>query len=80
MADRLLDKNQILHLTCERLGAELEGVCRYQGFTVFVPGALPGETIDARVLKVQPSYAFAKIETLQCAAAERTEPFCPVYD
>ena len=74
-----LQKNQIIRLTCDRLGAELEGVCRYQGMAVFVPGALPGETFDARVLKVQKSFAFAKIETMIHTSADRQTPFCPVY-
>ena len=80
MADATLHKNQILRLTCERLGTDLEGVCRHDGLTVFVPGALPGETMDARVLKVQSSYAFARMETLLAPSPDRTEPFCPVYE
>ena len=74
-----MQKNQIIRLTCDRLGADLEGVCRYQGMAVFVPGALPGETFDAKVLKVQKSYAFAKIKTLTDASPDRQTPFCPVY-
>ena len=73
-------KNKILRLTCERLGADLEGVCRYQGLTVFVPGVLPGEVFDARILKDQKTYAFAKIETLLEASKERRTPFCSVYE
>ena len=80
MADTTLQKNQILRLTCERLGADLEGVCHQDGLTLFVPGILPGETFDARVLKVQPNYAFARIETLLETSNDRAEPFCPVYD
>ena len=80
MADKILGKNQIIRLTCERLGADLEGVCRFEGLTIFVPGVLPGETFDARVLKVQPSYAFARIETLLSASPDRADPFCPVYE
>jgi 23S rRNA (uracil1939-C5)-methyltransferase len=80
MADAALQKNQILRLTCERLGADLEGVCRADGLTVFTPGPLPGETFDAKVLKVQPNYAFAKIETLITPSPDRAEPFCPVYE
>lgn len=80
MAEAALKKNQILRLSCERLGADLEGVCRYNGLTLFVPGALPGETFDARVLKTLASYAFAKIETLVAQSPRREVPFCPVYD
>ena len=80
MADAIPVKNQILRLTCERLGADLEGVCHDHGLAIFVPGALPGETADVRVLKVHKNYAFAKIESLVSASPERAEPFCPVYD
>lgn len=80
MADVSLQKNQILRLNCERLGADLEGVCRYHGLTIFVPGILPDETFDARVLKVQKSYAFARIEQLIRPSIERCTPFCGVYE
>ncbi|MFH1880195.1 MAG: 23S rRNA (uracil(1939)-C(5))-methyltransferase RlmD [Bacillota bacterium] len=80
MTETNLQKNQIIRLSCERLGADLEGVCRHHGLTVFVPGVLPGETFDAKVLKVQTSYAFAKIERLLMPSPDRREPFCPVYE
>jgi len=79
MPEPVFHKNQIVQLTCDRLGAELEGVCRYHGIPVFVPDVLPHETIDARILKAQPSYAFAKIETLRVSSPARREPFCGAY-
>ena len=62
MVDRGMKKNDVLRLTCENLGADLEGVCRAEGMAVFVPGLLPGEEADVRVVKVQPRYAFGRIE------------------
>ncbi|MBN1776734.1 MAG: 23S rRNA (uracil(1939)-C(5))-methyltransferase RlmD [Clostridiales bacterium] len=79
MPENTLQKNQIIRLTCERLGADLEGVCRHHGLTVFVPGILPGETCDARVLKAQAAYAFAKSEQLLTPSPDRRTPFCPAY-
>jgi 23S rRNA (uracil1939-C5)-methyltransferase len=79
MEKAILRKNQIIRLTCERLGADLEGVCRHNGLAVFVPGVLPGETFDAKILKAQRSYAYAKPETLIESAPERRTPFCGVY-
>ena len=79
MAGTGLQKNQIVRLTCERLGADLEGVCRFDGQAVFVPGVLPGETFDARVLKTQKTYAYAKSETLISPSPERGTPFCGAY-
>ncbi len=76
----MIQKNQMLSLRCSRLGAELEGICEFEGQTVFVEGALPGEQLEAKALKVQPRYAFAKLMTLQIKSPDRQEPFCPVYE
>ena len=35
------------------------GIGRYEGLTVFVPGALPGETVKASVIKLTKNYAVA---------------------
>jgi len=37
-------KNQDIELHIDDLGAEGQGIGRYLGYAVFVPGALPGET------------------------------------
>jgi 23S rRNA (uracil1939-C5)-methyltransferase len=75
----MLTKNQELMLTCTGLGAELEGVCRHEGQAVFVPGALPGETVEARVLMVRPSFAYARLDRVLIPSPDRREPFCPAY-
>jgi len=75
-----MEKNELLTLRCTRLGSELEGVCTHEGMTVFVAGALPGETVEAQVLKVHPTYAFAKLRRVLEPSPHRQEPPCPVYD
>lgn len=75
----MIAKNTTLTLTCERLGAELEGICRFEGQAVFVPGALPGETFEAKVVQARAAYAHAKLTRLLTPSPERREPFCPVY-
>ena len=73
-------KNDILTLTCETLGSDMEGVCRADGMAVFVPGMLPGETGRVRIVKEQKRYAFGKLEGAPTSpAATRREPDCPVY-
>ena len=76
----MLVKNQLVALRCLRLGAELEGICDYDGQTVFVAGALPGEEIEAQVLRVEPRYAFAKLQTIHQPSPHRQTPPCPVYE
>ncbi|MBQ8555457.1 MAG: 23S rRNA (uracil(1939)-C(5))-methyltransferase RlmD [Clostridia bacterium] len=73
-------KNDILTLTADTLGADMEGVCRHEGMAVFVPGLLPGETAPVRIVKVQSRYAFGRLEEPpQTASATRRTPDCPVY-
>ena len=58
-----MQKNETLTLHCDRLGSELEGVCDAGGMPLFVPGALPGETVEALVVKAQPRYGFGRLMT-----------------
>ena len=73
-------KNDILTLTADTLGADMEGVCRADGLAVFVPGMLPGETARVRIVKDQKRYAFGRMESQPEPAADiRREPDCPTY-
>ena len=67
-------------LTIDRLGYRGEGVARYDGFTVFVDGALPGEEVIVRIEAVQPSYAQARVLSLLTPSPSRTKPPCAVYE
>jgi 23S rRNA (uridine2552-2'-O)-methyltransferase len=41
-------------------GSEGDGIARIEGFTVFVPDAAVGETVDVRIADVKPRFAFAE--------------------
>ena len=62
-----------------RLGSSGEGVGRYENFTVFVRGALPGETVQAKVDVVKKQYATAILQDIVTPSPQRVEPLCPVY-
>ncbi len=73
-------KNEILTLTCDTLGADMEGVCRADGMAVFVPGMLPGETAQVRIVKDQKRYAFGRMEGAAVdPSPDRRMPDCPAY-
>lgn len=74
-----MQKNDILQLTADALGADMEGVCRADGMAVFVPGMLPGETANVRIVKVDKRFAFGRVESRSTDAEIRREPDCPVY-
>ncbi|MGE5576360.1 MAG: 23S rRNA (uracil(1939)-C(5))-methyltransferase RlmD [Syntrophothermus sp.] len=56
-----------------------EGVGRREGFAVFVPGALPGERVKARITEVKKNYATALLDAIFQPSPERQEPVCPVF-
>ena len=66
-------------LTVNGLGSSGEGVGKYEGFTVFVKGALPEEEVRVTITLVKKSYAVGALEEIVKASAERVEPACPVY-
>ena len=74
-----MKKNDVVQLLIERLGGE-QGIARHEGLTVFVRNALPGETVMARIEKVQKNCAFAKTVEILSASSRRREPVCPYYE
>lgn len=66
----------IENLSIHSVAAEGKGIGRSDNFVVFVEGAVPGDVVDARVLKKKKDYALAEIERLIVASPERTVPFC----
>lgn len=72
-------KGDHIELQITGLGSSGEGVGKYQGFTVFVQGALPEETVNVLITLVKKSYAAGKILQIIKASESRTEPACPIY-
>lgn len=66
-------------LAVDGLGSSGEGVGRWQGFTVFVPYALPGEQAEVRITTVKKHYARGELVRLLTASPDRIAPLCPVY-
>ena len=62
------------------LGVHGEGIGSVDGFTVFVPGALPGETVTAEITLLKKSYALGKLLSIEQESPFRMVPECPVYE
>lgn len=74
-----LKKNQIHEAEIVSWSSDGAGVCRIGGRAVFVPGAIPGERWEVRILKVTKTAVFGKGETLLLPSPHRSEPDCPHY-
>ena len=61
------------------IGSSGEGVGRVDDFTVFVPFALPGETVKVSINMVKKTYATGKLIDIVTPADNRIEPTCELY-
>lgn len=74
-----LHVGESIQLNIERLTSDGEGVGLHHSFTVFVPGALPGDQVEAEVISVKPRYGRALPRNIVKASQQRVAPLCPVY-
>lgn len=72
-------KNEEIELEITGLTHEGDGVGKVEGFTLFIPHALPGEKVMAKVLKVKKNFGYGKLLRVIEPSAHRQEPPCPVY-
>ena len=73
-----IKKNDIVRIEIDNCGLDGSGIGRLDGLAVFVPSTAKGDIIDAHILKVKKSCAFAKIERIITPSADRIECPCSV--
>ena len=61
-------------VTIHGIGSSGEGVGRVDDFTVFVPFALPGETVKVSINMVKKTYATGKLLEIITMAPNRIDP------
>ncbi len=71
-----VQRGQELELTIDSLAFGGNGVARLDGFVVFVRRGLPGDTVRARVTKVQRRHAEAIVTDVVVAGPQRVEAPC----
>ena len=74
-----VEKNQDYTMTIDNMGYEGEGVGKIDNFTVFVAGAIVGEKVKIKIVKVSKSFAFGKLLEIIEASPSRIEPACSIY-
>lgn len=66
-------------LNIDRQSYDGRGIAHYQGQTVFVAGALPGETVSVQHFKAQRRYAECQAGNIITVSPERIEAPCEYY-
>ena len=74
-----MNKNEIIEIEIEDLNTEGNGVGHVHGLCCFVKGAIPGERVRAKIIKVKKSYAVACIDEILRPSPHRVKPPCRVY-
>ena len=69
--------NDLLRLEISELALGGKALARHEGRVVFVDRGLPGDLLVARVTRVKPSYAEARMTELERPSPNRVEARCP---
>ncbi|MCO7175395.1 23S rRNA (uracil(1939)-C(5))-methyltransferase RlmD [Sporolactobacillus kofuensis] len=73
-------KNDQLEVTFTDLTQDGSGVAKVDGYTLFIPGGLPGEKAKVQVIKTKKGYGFGRLLEITQPSDRRAEPPCPYYD
>jgi 23S rRNA (uracil1939-C5)-methyltransferase len=74
-----IEKNESYITEITDINHEGQGVGRINGMAVFVDGALIGERVEVKLIKVLKNYAIGKIIQIRNTSSDRVEPFCSTY-
>ncbi|MBQ7718430.1 MAG: 23S rRNA (uracil(1939)-C(5))-methyltransferase RlmD [Clostridia bacterium] len=75
----MIELNKIYEAEITSYGSTGEGVCRIDGFAVFVPQSAAGDKIKVRITKLHKSYARGEIAEIITPSPCRTEPLCRAF-
>jgi len=75
----MLEKNQELEVEIVDYSSEGHGVAKAGGFVIFVPFTIVGERAVVHIIKVNKSFAIAKLVKLISVSKERVQPKCPHF-
>lgn len=76
--EQVVKKNDLVEITIEDIGADGEGIGKYQGYTLFVKDTTVGDRAKVKVMKANKNYGFARLMELVEPSAYRVEPRCPI--
>ena len=79
MKELPVKKNEAYTVEIIDNGFEGEGIARIDGFTIFVPNAIKGETCEILIVKVLASHGYGKLIKILKPSEQRVEPDCATY-
>jgi 23S rRNA (uracil1939-C5)-methyltransferase len=71
--------DRVLPLQIEKIVQGGDGLARHEGRVIFVPFAIPGERVEAKIVREKKEYAEAEIPRILTPSPERRGAPCPVF-
>ena len=75
----MVEKNKEYILDIVAQGYEGEGIAKIDTYPIFIPGALTGEKVRVKIIKVKKSYAYGKVEDIITPSVDREVEKCTYY-
>ena len=72
-------RGDTLSVTIDDLAYGGEGVGRADGYVVFVPGGVPGDTVRVRLTQARARFGRGTIESIERPSPDRVEAPCPYF-
>lgn len=74
-----IKKNEEYIINISGMGYDGEGIGKVENFTVFIPGAIEGETAKVKILSVKKNYGYGKLMDIIKPSEKRVAPVCPSF-
>lgn len=68
--------DEMVTVTIEDIGSSGEGIGKVDGYTLFIKGAVIGDTVTAEIVNAKKSYGFAQLVHLEKPSPWRVSPSC----
>lgn len=75
----MIEKNKIYTVKIDDLGNRGEGIGSIDGFTIFVPGGIPGELIRVKITILKKQYGIGEIVEILEISKNRVNPKCDLF-
>jgi 23S rRNA (uracil1939-C5)-methyltransferase len=75
-----VEKGDVVKVNVVDIGSKGEGICKYNDFTIFVQGVVPGDILETEITSKKKSYANGKIVKILSKSEIRQNPECEYFD
>ena len=72
-----MKKNDIVEIEITALSSECSGIGKKDGMVIFVPFSAIGDKLEVKILKVNKTYCYGKIERIITPSPDRVTPTAP---